>query len=59
VPWGNVHKGSEKVWGALQNEELEEGLSGNNNSDNDSGPAGRQRRRAGFGEELSFFRQES
>jgi hypothetical protein len=33
-------------------------LSGNNNSDNDSRPAGRQGRRAELGEEESWLRQE-
>jgi hypothetical protein len=42
---------------ALQNEELEEGFSGNNNSDNDSRPAGRQASGAEFGEEVSWLRQ--
>jgi hypothetical protein len=45
---------------ALQNKELEEGISGNNNSDsNNSRPAGRQEQAAEFGEEMSCLRQEN
>jgi hypothetical protein len=45
--------------GALRNEKLEEGFSGNNNSDNDSRPAGRQASGAEFGEEVSLVRQQN
>jgi hypothetical protein len=44
--------------GVLQNERLEEGISGNNNSGNNSRTAGRQVRMAEFGKEvMSWLRQ--
>jgi hypothetical protein len=48
---------SKKGRSVLQNEELDKGFSGNNNSDNDSRPAERQASGVEFWEKMSWLRQ--